>query len=233
MIYSHAHYDHIGGAARFHTWAEATYPAAPITVWGAASSRDLVATSKAPRAAPVTRLVTQTGAGIDLGADLGVYMTVIGGHKGDDLAIYIPAGADGAPGIVHHVDVVFPGWVAPFTLALTDSVGTFVNAHRALLRLDWSIFSGGHLTRLGTRGDVWTSLTYSTDLIEAARAGTAEAAASGAVGDAIGTCLSPAHPRLATRCTPLSMSSGGWRLTGASGRCSPSGGACWAASTLC
>jgi len=64
----------------------------------------------------------------------------VGGHTGDGLATHIPPGGDGAPGIVHVVDVVSPGWGPPSTLAPTDSVGELVRARHAVLRLDGSIY---------------------------------------------------------------------------------------------
>lgn len=178
-VYSHAHYDHIGGAVPFHAWATATHPAAAIQVWGAASVVALMdSSSSPPRAVPVTRVVPPTGAVLRLGGGGGLSLALspLGGHTADDLVAHIPATGRGAPGIVHFVDVVFPGWVPPFDLALTQSVAAFLDAHAALLRLDWEVLSGGHFTRLGTRADVETGLAYTRDLIAAAREGVAAGA---------------------------------------------------------
>lgn len=205
LIYSHPHYDHIGGAARVAAWLNTTYPDVPVTVYGTAEVTLLVERSASPRAVAPTLVVAAPRTVLTVGG-LEVQLLMAGGHSASDLAIYIPPTCGGgarngthggdddgdaaavataaAPGIIHHVDVVYPGW-SPFeNLAITTDVPAFVAVHDFLLSLDWSIFSGGHLTRLGTRGDVAVSKAFVTDLLAAGAAGLAgvDGAAFGAAG---------------------------------------------------
>lgn len=192
FIYSHPHYDHIGAASRVATWLNSTYPNASLTVYGTKEVTDLVVRSESRRAVEPTLVVAAPRTVLAVGS-LEVQLLMAGGHSASDLAVYIPPscgaggrangthsgddGSDGsdhgrAPGIIHHVDVVYPGWSPFANLAITTDVTEFVDVHDILLSLDWSIFSGGHLTKLGTRDDVVVSKAFVTDLLAAGAAGT-------------------------------------------------------------
>lgn len=178
MVYSHPHYDHIGGAARVAAWLNATYPATPVAVYGTAEAGALVAASASKRAVPPTLVVAAPRTALAVGS-VEVRLLMVGGHSASDLAVHIPptCGGDGAaaaPGVLHFVDVVFPGWSPFAALAITVDVTAYVAAHDALLALDWSVFSGGHLTRLGTRADVVANRAFARDLLAAGAAAVAE-----------------------------------------------------------
>jgi hypothetical protein len=67
------------------------------------------------------------------------------------------------------VDVVYPGWVPFFYLAIVSDIAGFIKAHDiALNNYDFDTFVGGHLTRLGTRDDVVTQQEFISDLGKAA-----------------------------------------------------------------
>lgn len=174
IIYSHAHMDHIGGAAALGSHLAAAHPKASVHVYGSPRTAALVASSTTNRTLLVTHVVGPRGAKLDLGANGAgtVRLLPTGGHTADDLAILLPRRGN-EPGILHHVDVVFPGW-APFrNLALARDLRDYVAVHHRLLDLDWDILSAGHLTRLGSREDVVTSLAFVTDLLTAAADGVA------------------------------------------------------------
>ncbi|KAK1869206.1 hypothetical protein I4F81_011687 [Pyropia yezoensis] len=187
FVYSHPHFDHIGAASRVAAWLNTTYPHTPVTIYGTAEVTDLVVQSASRRAVAPTLVVAAPRTVLAVGA-LEVQLLMAGGHSASDLAVYIPPSCGGggrgngtysgdddsdgrAPGILHHVDVVFPGWSPFANLAITTDVAEFVTVHDTLLALDWSIFSGGHLTKLGTRGDVAVSKAFVTDLLAAGAAG--------------------------------------------------------------
>jgi len=175
IVYSHSHFDHIGGAARVVAYVRRRYPAARITTWGTASVRAVVRASTSKRAPEPSRLVRRRGATrIRVDAGLVLSLSTVGGHSDDDLAVHIlPDAATGAPGVLHHVDVVFPGWAPPFTLAFTTDVRRFVAVHDVLLAKEWAVFSSGHIRATGSRGDVEASRAYVVDLLDAAADATA------------------------------------------------------------
>lgn len=74
--------------------------------------------------------------------------------------------------------VLFPDWAPPSTHAMggSESVGVPMTAHEAPLELDWSILSGGRLTRLGTREDVVAAPAYIRDPVAASRTAMADVA---------------------------------------------------------
>eukprot|EP00168_Porphyra_purpurea_P011559 TRINITY_DN2936_c0_g1_i5.p1 TRINITY_DN2936_c0_g1~~TRINITY_DN2936_c0_g1_i5.p1 ORF type:complete len:388 (-),score=121.42 TRINITY_DN2936_c0_g1_i5:252-1415(-) len=197
LIYSHAHLDHIGAAARFRTYLHRTFPRASVRVWGTAEAVDLVRRSTTGRAVAPTHIVRRGGAVVHVERGLRLDLHIVGGHTREDLAIHVPP-ARGHPGVLHHVDVIFPGWVAPFTLALTSDVGRFRDVHGDLLELDWQVFSGGHLTRLGDRGDVETSHRFTVDLIDAAAAALASVDGPALLAAARAACLTRRRGSLAT-----------------------------------
>lgn len=170
IVYSHAHLDHIGATRRVVEHIRAAHPAMRVAIWGTDETDEMVRRSTTRRALQVTRRVPRSGATLRLRRGLRVDLHVVGGHTATDLAIHIPRTRrdGGAPGVLHHVDVVFPGWSPPFTLAITEDVARFRDVHGRLLAFDWEVFSGGHLGRLGTRADVAAGGRYATDLLDAA-----------------------------------------------------------------
>ncbi|KAK1864014.1 hypothetical protein I4F81_006565 [Pyropia yezoensis] len=158
IIYSHAHLDHIGATRRVVDHIRAAHPSTRVAIWGTDESDEVVRRSTTDRALRVTRQVPLSGTTLRLARGLRLDLHVVGGHTATDLAIHIPRTRrdGGAPGVLHHVDVVFPGWSPPSMLAFTDDVARFRDVHGKLLALDWEVLSAGHVGRLGTRADVVT-----------------------------------------------------------------------------
>lgn len=166
MVYSHDHYDHIGAATRFYNYARSTYADATILVWGTYSTRRVIKASKSKRAVLPNVIVRERGRTLSLGKGLNVRMIMMGGHSGQDLALYIPPHA-GEPGIVLYVDVVFPRWSPFLNLALSEDVTAYEEAHLKVMKLDFDIFVGGHV-RIGNKQDVRENLQFTRDLLAAA-----------------------------------------------------------------
>lgn len=169
VIYSHAHFDHIGGATRFVDYMKRKYPSSNLNIYGTQGTRDILARSPSGRAPPPTKLIYPRGRSVWVRKGLVIRMDVVGGHTADDVLIHIPSSRWGQPNIVHFVDVVFPGWAPFLNLALTKDFGSFIDVHHKILKYKFDIFSAGHLTRLGSRSDVKKSLRFSQDLLEAAK----------------------------------------------------------------
>lgn len=170
MVYSHSHYDHIGAGTRFLNYAKGKFPKVPVKIWGTKNTRDAIRRSKSKRAPEPTVFVDEMGSTLNLGRGLKVIMKIVVGHTSSDLLLYIPKNK-GKPSIAMMVDVIFPRW-APFSLlALTEDLGTYIDVHKEILKLDFDIFIGGHLRR-GTRRDVARNLRFTNDLVSAAEVGT-------------------------------------------------------------
>jgi len=191
LIYSHAHLDHIGAAARFRAYLRRMFPRASVRVWGTVEAFNLVRRSTSGRAVTPTHIVRRGGAVVHVERGLRLNLDIVGGHTQEDLAIHVPP-SRGHLGVLHYVDVIFPGWAPPFTLALTPDVERFRDVHGDLLKLDWKVFSGGHLSRLGDRGDVEASHRYTVDLIDAAAAALASVDGPALLAGGLGRVFDPA-----------------------------------------
>jgi glyoxylase-like metal-dependent hydrolase (beta-lactamase superfamily II) len=69
------------------------------------------------------------------------------------------------------VDIVFPGWVPFAYLAESVNIPGWILAHEQAMAYPFTTYVGGHLTRLGTRGDVQIQQEYVTELRTQAAAG--------------------------------------------------------------
>lgn len=163
FVYSHSHFDHIGGAQRVFDWVKQNYNPFDFQIFGTKETLNVIQQSTSMRAPEPTHIVHKYGAKISLGVGLNVLMTEVGGHTLTDLLIEIPKYND-QKGVVMFVDLVFPKWTAPYNLALTVDINLFVNAHNELLKRDYQVFVPGHI-QLGTKQDVRISLEYTRDLL--------------------------------------------------------------------
>lgn len=170
LVYTHAHFDHIGAATRFNAFVRETYPRARVQILGTEESRELINRSTSGRAVNPTIIVRKSGRTLRVGR-LDIQLTPVGGHTQQDLLVYIPP-LKNDEGIVVLVDVVFPRWSPFINLALTQDVQMYVDAHKRILQLDFGTYLGGHVL-IGGRQEVEDSLEFVMDLIEAARIGTA------------------------------------------------------------
>lgn len=163
MIYSHAHFDHIGAAQRFFTYAKARFPDARFVIWGTEEVKNLIAASRTNRAVKPTVLIKHPGAVLRVRKSLHINMSILGGHSQEDLMINIPR-VRKQPSILFVVDMVFPRWVMPFNLAITQDVRALIRSHKMILDEEFDVLVGGHL-QVGFREDVLTNLEYLRDLL--------------------------------------------------------------------
>lgn len=149
VIYSHAHKDHIGVAKMFPKSAKY------IAHRDAAA---LLARAKDPDR-PVPTVTFARSMTLRVGRQTLILDYRGPNHSPGNIFIYAPRQK-----VLMLVDIIFPGWV-PFTrLAIAQDVPGFIEAHRQALSYDFTVFIGGHLTRLGTRQDVRTQLAYVNDV---------------------------------------------------------------------
>lgn len=171
IIYTHAHFDHIGGATKFVKYMTAKHSKANIGIYATQGARDVVSKSARGRAPTPTKVIHPRGLKLWVCKGLVIHMDIVGGHTADDVLVYIPSSRKRQPGIVHFVDIVFPRWAPYPQVGLTKDVGKYIDAHYRALNYDFDIFSGGHLTHLGNSSDVRKSLLFAQDLLKAATVG--------------------------------------------------------------
>lgn len=168
MIYSHAHFDHIGFAGRVFKHFTSAYKGVRIQVWGTKETKDLIKISKNGKAIQLTKVVGKKGRVLRLSHNLVLDMKMLGGHTQKDLAILVRPYKQ-HKGILMYVDVIFPFWVPPFNFGVTQDLREYINAQKAILKLDFDVLVPGHIM-LGTKKDIRTNIRYAKDVISAAQA---------------------------------------------------------------
>ncbi len=159
VVYSHTHGDHVGVAG-------VLFPGA--TFIGHAETAATLARRADPRRPVPTQTFTDR-LRLNIGGRRIELIYPGPNHEPGNIFMWIPAAKT-----LFWVDVVFPGWIPFKSLALAKDVPGTVAAHDAALALPFEVFSGGHLTRLGTREDVEVAREYVADV----RAASFEALAS-------------------------------------------------------
>lgn len=165
MVYTHAHFDHIGASTRFHQWASRVYPKSVINVYGGPEVAAAIHNSVSKRAVIPTRVIHKS-ATIVLSEALRLDIRALHGHSKADMAVHIPRhGAEKA--ILMFVDVVSPRWAPFWSFAISEDITQYIAVHTELLRYDFDVFVDGHLDP-GDRDDVSENLRFTTDLFAAA-----------------------------------------------------------------
>lgn len=201
LVYSHAHLDHIGSSRQVFGFLRKNYPRARVLVWGTLESYDVIQRSVTNRSVLPNIIVRKRGRTLRLSRYLKVRMTIVGGHTSSDLQLYIPP-FRGEPGIVMYVDVVFPGYAAPFDFGLSEDLGRYIQAQKDLLKLDFDILVPGHLA-LGNKKDVMKNIEYTEDVISAAQTGIASVTPQQFRDAGIGRANDPHSPEFRNALFPL------------------------------
>ena len=163
FVYSHSHLDHIGAAS----FIVDAFPKVEIIAQRetkeelergtGAIGPFLPGAGTSPPPLP-TRTFKENAA-VKLGEQVLELVNTGGSHEPGNTFIYAPGQK-----VLMLVDVIFPGW-SPFNnLAVAKDVPLFIEAHDATLTFDFDVFIGGHVNRLGTRGDVEESRLYIQDI---------------------------------------------------------------------
>ncbi len=85
-------------------------------------------------------------------------------HSPGNTFIYLPDQK-----ILMFIDVIAPGWVPPLRLSAAEDIAGYIRAFDQVLEYDFDHFVGGHVARIGTRGDVEEGREYIHDVIANAR----------------------------------------------------------------
>lgn len=144
LIYSHSHYDHIGGA--HYLDAE--------TVIGQTATAEVLGRHADPRR-PVPSVVFQDRMTLDLGEHRIDLRDHGPNHQDGNIFIHLPRQR-----LLMLVDVIVPGWVPFYALGGATDVAGYLDAHDIALDYDFDTLVAGHLTRVGTPADVRTQREY-------------------------------------------------------------------------
>ncbi|QJR34070.1 MBL fold metallo-hydrolase [Gemmatimonas groenlandica] len=153
LVYSHAHADHIGGAAML--------GGRPIIVAHAETKRLLARSNDRNR--PLPTVTFTDGYQLKVGSQVLELQSRRAAHQPGNLFIYAPAQK-----ALMHVDVVYPGWMMWRRFGLAEDVPAYFDAVEAVKSYDFAKFVGGHVARVGSREDVVVQAEFMADLKAAA-----------------------------------------------------------------
>jgi glyoxylase-like metal-dependent hydrolase (beta-lactamase superfamily II) len=180
MVYSHAHFDHIGAATITYEHIMSTWDGGDLDIDIIAHEGVLEEFEERIEAnffsyrAPLPTHTVDEVTAIEVGDNLVYTLTPAAGHSdAKDLVVFFEAdGENDYPAVMMFVDVVFPGWAPFFSFALSTDLFAFLKVHEMLLDEfdlgDTDIFVGGHLNKLGTKADIQLSYDFTKAVMDAA-----------------------------------------------------------------
>lgn len=192
MVYSHSHFDHIGGSKLFYNYIKKKYPDALLSIYGTTETSRAIRLSTTDRAVRPNKIVGRVGRTLALSKNLQLQMHVVDGHTRSDLLLYIPK-VEGENSVLMLVDIVFPRWSPFFNLAITNDPREYLRAHRAILKFDFDVYAGGHVG-LGKREDVIQNMRFTKDLLDAGATGLRSVGPKKLVEAGIGKVGDPSAP---------------------------------------
>ncbi len=216
VIYSHSHADHIAAAG--------LYPSDAIYI-AQEETAALIARANDPNRAlgfglfvggssvPLPTLTFRDELTLEVGTQT-LELSYKGPvHTPGNIFIYAPEQK-----VLMVIDIVFPGWSPFLDLALSSDVPAYVGAHDQILEFDFETYIGGHVTRLGTRGDVEIQKEYILDMQNNAAQALQTvdfSAVAGEVGfENVWLLIDTYFERLEEECTRLTLEKWSGRLGG-------------------
>ena len=155
LVYSHAHKDHIGGAAGL--------SGRPVII-AHDETRKLLARDNDPNR-PLPTVTFGDTYTLKVGSETLELSYHRNGHEPGNIFIYAPAQKT-----LMVVDVIFPGWMMWRRFALAQDVPGFFDQVEKIKTFDFDTLVAGHVTRAGTRADVELQGEFMKDLKAAAGA---------------------------------------------------------------
>jgi glyoxylase-like metal-dependent hydrolase (beta-lactamase superfamily II) len=150
IVYSHHHADHLGASSLF---------GPDVVRVGQVETKRLLARDNDP-ARPVPDITFETRYTLRVGGervDLAWHGT---NHTPDNIYIHFPD-----HDTLMLVDINLPGWVPFDSFNLNEDVPGSIAAPATAMNYPWKHYIGGHMGRLGTRGDMAVYQQYVDDLI--------------------------------------------------------------------
>ncbi|HEX4721032.1 MAG TPA: MBL fold metallo-hydrolase [Pseudonocardiaceae bacterium] len=154
IVYSHHHADHLGASSLF---------GKKVVRIGHSETKALLARDNDPTR-PVPDVTFDESLTLHVGGervDLAWHGT---NHTPDNIYIHFPN-----HDTLMLVDVNLPGWVPFDSFNLNEDVPGSIAAPAKALAYPWQHYIGGHMGRLGTRGDMVVYQQYVDDLIDGAK----------------------------------------------------------------
>jgi glyoxylase-like metal-dependent hydrolase (beta-lactamase superfamily II) len=154
IVYSHHHADHLGASSLF---------GRDVVRVGQAETKRLLARDNDPTR-PVPDVTFETHHTLLVGGER-VNLAWHGtNHTPDNSYIHFPD-----HDTLMLVDVNLPGWVPFDSFNLNEDVPGSIAAPVTAMAYPWRHFIGGHMGRLGTRGDMVVYQQYISDLLDGVR----------------------------------------------------------------
>jgi len=154
IIYSHSHYDHIGGTKGL--------GGHPIIIAQEETKRLLLRANDPDR--PIPTITFKDKYTLKVGGKV-LELSYHGvAHEPGNIFIYAPAQRT-----LMVVDIVFPGWMPWRRFALAQDIPGYFNQVQEIYKMDWDTLVSGHVERTGTHADVAVQLEFMNDLKDAAR----------------------------------------------------------------
>jgi glyoxylase-like metal-dependent hydrolase (beta-lactamase superfamily II) len=155
IVYSHHHADHLGASSLF---------GKDVVRIGQTQTKQLLASENDPTR-PVPDITFDTHYTLNVGGEC-VNLAWHGtNHTPDNSYIHFPD-----HDTLMLVDINLPGWVPFDSFNLNEDVPGSIAAPETALAYPWKHFIGGHMGRLGTRGDMAVYQQYVNDIIAGAQA---------------------------------------------------------------
>jgi glyoxylase-like metal-dependent hydrolase (beta-lactamase superfamily II) len=157
LVYSHAHKDHIAAAGGLVT----SIPELRIIGHERVASY-LLDVGDPDR--PVPRHLFRGSQTLDIGGER-IEIDEIGPYHSAEADLFITLPRQR---VLYAIDSFTPGWVTFQGLDLTLNTHNYLSLGDEVMSRDWDIFVGGHLTQLGTRDQIRTSIEYTDDVVRIA-----------------------------------------------------------------
>ncbi len=155
LVYTHHHYDHIGGA--HHLVGDK-----PKIIAQEEAAARIKEADDSDRPLPTETWKDKHE--LKVGGQTIQFFYHGNVHCNGNSFIYLPDQK-----ILMVIDVIFPGWVPFSSLGMCSDMRGFLRGQDLVMSYDFDHLVGGHLTRLGTKDDVEVQIEYFNDLQEAAK----------------------------------------------------------------